>query len=158
MVYICQHQTPNPKPPPSSLSLNNHKYDLYDSESVSISQISSFVSYFRFHISSVQLVSCVQLFATPWTAACQVCLSLTITWSLPKFMLIALVMPSSHLILWHPPILLPSIFPSIRDYSNESSVHIRWPKYWSFSFTISPSSEYSGFICLKIDWFDLLAV
>ena len=92
----------------------------------------------------------VWLFATPRSAACQASLFLTISWSLPKFMSIASVMPSSHLILWHPLFLLPSIFPSIRDFSNESAVHIRWPKNWSFSFSISPSSEYSGLISLKI--------
>ena len=97
------------------------------------------------------------LFATPWTAAHQVSLCLTISRNLAKFMSIALVMPSSHLILWHPLLLLPS-FPSIRVHSNESSVCIRWPKTWSFSFSISHSSEYSGLISLKIDWFDLLAV
>jgi len=85
--------------------------------------------------------------------ACLTSLSLTISQSLPKFMLM-----SSHLILWCPLLFMPLVFPSIRDFSNESSVHIRWPKYWSFSFTISPSSEYSGLISLKIDWFDLLAV
>ena len=104
----------------------------------------------------VQSPSHVRLFATPWTAALQASLSPTISWNLPKFMFIASVMPSSHLILWHPLFLLPSIFPSIRDFFSESSVHIRWPKYWSFS--ISPSSEYSGLISLKIDWFDLLAI
>ena len=85
-------------------------------------------------------------------------LSLTISQSLPKFMSIALLMPSSHLILWCPLLLLPSIFSSIRDFSYESAVHIKWPEYWSFSFSISPSDEYSGLISLKIDWFDLLAV
>ena len=94
----------------------------------------------------------------PWTAAHQASLSLTVSWSLPKFMSTALVMPSSHFILWYPLLLLPSIFPSIRDYSNESAVRIRWPKYLGFSFSISPSNEYSGLISLKIDWFDLLAV
>ena len=84
-------------------------------------------------------------------------LSLTISQSLPKFMSIALVIPSSHLILWYP-LLLPSIFSNIRDFTSESSVYIRWPKYWSFSFSINPSSEYSGLISLKIDWFELLAV
>ena len=102
----------------------------------------------------VQPPSCTWLFATPWTAAGQASLSLTISQSLPKFILIASVMPSSHLILCHF-LLLPSIFPSIRDFSNESSVHLRRPKYWSFS--ISYSSEYSGLISLKIGWFDLLA-
>ena len=99
---------------------------------------------------------------TPWTAACQTSLSLTIYQSLPKFMIITLVMLSSHLILWCPLLLLPLIFPSIRDFSSEYSVRIRWPKYWNFSFSISPSSEYSGLISLDlpnlIDWFDLLAV
>ena len=105
-----------------------------------------------------QFLSCVQLLATPWTAACQASLSLAISQSLPKFMCIASVMTSSHLILWCPLILLPSIIPSIREFSSESAVHIRWPKYWSFSFSISPSNKYSGLISLKIDWFDLLAV
>ena len=95
---------------------------------------------------------------TPWTTALQASLSFTISQSLPKFIFFALVMSSSHLILWSPLLLLPLIFPSIRDFSNELSVRIRWPKYWSFSFSISPSSEYSGLISLKIDWFDLLAV
>ena len=85
-------------------------------------------------------------------------LSLTVSWSLPKFMSIALVIPSSHLILWHPLLLLPSIFPSIRDFSNESAVHIRWPKYWNFSFSISTSNKYSGLISFEIDWFHLLGV
>ena len=109
-------------------------------------------------VAVVQLSSCVWLFVTPWTAACQSSLSLTISWSLPKFMFVALVMPSSHIIFWYPLLLLPSIFSSIRDFSNELFVHIWWPKYWSFSFSISPSSEYSGLISLKIHWFDLLAL
>ena len=94
----------------------------------------------------------------PWTTAHQASLSLTISWSLPKFMFIASVMPSSYLILWCPLLLLPSIFSSIRDFSNESSVHIRCPKCWSFTFRISPCSEYSGLISLKLDWFDTFAV
>ena len=106
----------------------------------------------------IQLPSHVQLLATPSTAAHQASLSLTSSRSLPKFMFIALVMLSGHLILWCPLLLLPSIFPSIRDFSNESSVHLRWPKYLSFSFSISTSSEYSGLISLKIDGFELLAV
>ena len=101
--------------------------------------------------------SCVRLFVIPWTIACQAALSLTISQSLPKFMSIASVMPSSHLILWFP-LLLSSIFQSIWDFSSESAVCIRWPKYWSFSFSISLSNEYSGLISFKIDWFDLLAV
>ena len=104
----------------------------------------------------VQSPSHFQLFVAPWTEACQVSLSLTISQSVPKFMSITSVMPSSHLILWHLLLLLPSIFPSIRVFSNELAVHIKWPKYWSFS--ISPSNRYSMLISLNIDWFDLLAV
>ena len=104
----------------------------------------------------VQLPNHVWLFTTPWTVAQQASLSLSISQSLPKFMSIALVMLSKYLILCHPFLLLPSIFPSIRIFSNELALHIRWPKYWSFS--ISPSNEYSGLITFKIDWFDLLAV
>ena len=106
--------------------------------------------------SSVQLLSCVQLFATPWTH--QASLSITISWSLLKLMSIELVMPSNHLILCHPLLLPLSIFPSIRFYSNESVPGIRWPKYWSFSFSISPSNEYSGLISFRTDWLDLFAV
>ena len=100
----------------------------------------------------------VLLFATPWTVTRQVSLSLTISQSLPELMSIALVMPSSHLILWCPLLLLPSVFPSIRKFFSESAVHIRWPQYWNFSFNISPSNKYSGLISLKINWFDLLTV
>ena len=110
------------------------------------------------YFSSVQSLSHVRLFATPWTAACQASLSITNSRSLLKPMSIESVMPSNHLILCHPLLLLPSIFPSIRDFSNESALCIRWPKYWSFSFRISPSNEYSGLISFRIDWFDLLAV
>ena len=109
-------------------------------------------------ISSVQSLSHVQLFATPWTAACQTSLSITNSKSLLKLLFIELVMPSNHLILYHPLLLLPSIFPSIRVFSNESVLCIRWPKYWSFCFSISPSNEYSGLISVRIDWLDLLAV
>ena len=105
---------------------------------------------------SVQSLSCVWLFATPWTH--QSSLSITSSWSLLKLMSIDSVMPSSHLILCHPLLLLPSIFPSIRVFSNESALHIRWLKYWSFSFSISPSNDYSGLISFRIDSFDLLAV
>ena len=91
-------------------------------------------------------------------AACQASLSITNSQGLLKLMSIDLVMPSNHLILYHPLLLLPSIFPSIRIFSSESAVHIRWPKYWSFSFNISPSNEYSGLISFRMDWLDLLAV
>ena len=107
---------------------------------------------------SVQSLSCVWLFATPWTAAHQASLSIAISWSLLKLMSIESVMPSSHLILRHPLILLPSIFLSIRVFSNESVLCIRWPKYWSFSFSISPANEYWGLISFRMDWLDLLAV
>ena len=117
-----------------------------------------FLCYSQCVLVVVQSPSHVRLFVTPWTAAHQASLSLTISQSLPKFTSISSVMPSSYLILWWPLLLLPSIFPSIRDFSNESSVPIRWPKYWSISFSIAPSREYSGLISLKIDWFDLLAV
>ena len=107
---------------------------------------------------SVQSLSRVQLSATPWTAAHQASLSITNSWSSLKLMSIESVMPSSHLILCCPLLLLPSIFPSIRVFSSESVLHIRWPKYWSFSFTISPSKEYSGLISFRMDWLDLLAL
>ena len=107
---------------------------------------------------SVQSLSCVRLFATPWTAARQASLSINNSRSLLKLMSIKLVMPSNHLILCHPLLLLPPIFPSIRVFSNESVLCIRWPKYWSFSFSISPSNEYSGLISFRMDWLDLLAV
>ena len=108
--------------------------------------------------SSVQLLSHVLLFVTPWTAVRQVSLSINNSQSLLKFMSIEWVMPSNHLILYCPLLLLPSIFPSIRDFSNESVLLIRWPKYWSFSFSIRPSNEYSGLISFRMDWKDLLAV
>ena len=108
--------------------------------------------------SSVQSLSRVRLFATAWTAACQASLSFTNSQSLLKLMSIESVMPSNHLILCHPLLLLPSTFPSIRLFSNESVLHIRWPMYWSFSFYISTSNEYSGLITFRMDWLDLLAV
>ena len=101
----------------------------------------------------VQLFSCVQLFVIPWSAACQASLFITNSWSLLKLMSIDLVMPSNHLILCRPLLLLPSVFPSIRAFSNESFLRIRWTKYWSFS--VSPSNVYSGLISFSIDWFDL---
>ena len=112
----------------------------------------------EFHLSSVQSLSHVRLFVTPWITACQASLSITNSRSLLKLMSIELVMPSNHLILCHPFLLLPSIFPSIRIFSNASVLHIRWSKYWRFSFNISPSREYSGLISFRMDWLDLLAV
>ena len=116
----------------------------------------------EFYIISIivvfQLLSHVQLFETPWTAAYQASLSFTISWSFLKLMSIESVMPSNHLILCHPLLLLPSIFPSIRVFSDERALHITWPKYWNFSFSVSSSSEYSGYISFRMDCFDLLAV
>ena len=110
------------------------------------------------YITSVQSLSCVQLFAAPWTAARQASLSITNCRSLLKVMSIESGMPFNHLILCCPLLLPPSVFPSIRVFSSESVLHIRWPKYWSFSFSINPSSEYSGLISFRMDWLDLLAV
>ena len=104
------------------------------------------------NVQSVPSLSCVWLFATPWTAAHQAYMSITNSWSLLKLRSIESVMPFNHLILCHPLLLLPSIFPSIGVYSSESALHIRWPKYWSFSFSITPSNEYSGLISFGIDW------
>ena len=111
-------------------------------------------------ISSVQFSHLVvsNSFVTPWTAARQAFLSFTISQSLLELMSIESVMPSNHLILCRPLLLLPSIFPSIRVFSNESALHIRWPKYWSFSFSVSPSNEHSGLVSFRMDWFDLLAI
>ena len=112
----------------------------------------------HFHFSSVQSLGLGQLFVTPRTAAHQASLFITKCWSLLKLMSIESVMPSNHFILCHPLLLLPSIFPSIMIFSSESVLHIRWPKYWSFSYSISPSSEFSGLISFRSDWFHLLAV
>ena len=110
------------------------------------------------HPHSVHSLSRVQFFVTPWTTACQASLSITNSQSLLKLMSTELVMPSNHLTLCHPLLFLPSIFPSAKVFSSESVLHIRWPKYWSFSFSLSPSNEYSGLISFRMDWLDLLAV
>ena len=107
--------------------------------------------------SSFQSLSRIQLFMTPWTAACQDSLSITNSWSLFKLISMESMMPSNHFILCHPLLLLPSIFPSIRIFSNESALRIRWLKYWSFSFNINPSNKHSGLISFRMDWLDLLA-
>ena len=112
----------------------------------------------QYQFSSVQLLSCVWLFATPWAAALQASLSITNSQGLHKVMSIESLMPSNHLILCRPLLLRPSIFPSIRVFSDESALRIRWPKYWNFSFNISPSNEYSRLISFRTDWLDLLAV
>ena len=110
------------------------------------------------HFSSVQSLSHVWLFGTPWITACQASLSIINSWGSLKLMSIESVMPSSHLILCRPLVLLPSVPPSIRVFSNESSLHVRWPKYWSFSFNISPSKQHTTLISFRMDWLDLLAV
>ena len=117
------------------------------------------ISWILSAISSVQFsYSVMSVSATPWTAACQLSLSINSSQSLPKLMAIDSVMPSNHLILFHPLLLPPSIFPSIRVFSNESILHIGWSKCWSFSFSISPSNEHTGLISFRMDWLDLLAV
>ena len=117
-----------------------------------------FYNKFKWNISSVQLLRCIQLFEIPWSAACQASLSITKSQSLLKLMSVESMMPSNHLILCHRLLLPPSVFPSIRVFSEESVLCIRWPKYWSFSFSISASNEYSGLISFMMDWLDLLAV
>ena len=117
-----------------------------------------FQSYFVFNNSSVQWLSSVRLFVTPWITAHQASLYITNSQSPPQPMSIESVMPSSHLIFCHPLLLLPPILPSIRVFSNESTLHVRWPKYWSFSFNISPSKEHPGLISFRMDWLHLLAV
>ena len=107
---------------------------------------------------SIQSLSLIWLFVTAWTATCQASLSIINSQSVLKLLSIESVMPSNHLILCHALLFLPSMFPNIRVFSNGSVIHIRWPKYWSFSFNISPSNEYSGMISFRIDWFDLLAI
>ena len=123
-----------------------------------LKNVSHVLKFSFFLISSVQWLSRVGPFVTPWTAACQASLSIANSWSSTKPMSIVSVMPSNHLILCFPLLLLPSILPSIRVFSNESALHIRWPKFWSFSFSISPSNEHPGLISFKMDLLDLLAV
>ena len=116
------------------------------------------IIWYSISVSSVQLLSCIWLFLTPWTAACQASLSLTKSRSLLKLMSIESVMPSNHLILCRPLLLLPSTFPSLRVFSNESVLHIRWPKFWNFSLSLSLSNEHPGLISFRMDWLDLLTV
>ena len=129
-----------------------------DSKLIHRNLLHSYTLTTKYQFSSVQLLSHVRLFVTPWTTAHQTSLSITNSWSLLKLMPIELVMSSSHLILCRPLLLPPSIFPSIRVFSKESALPIRWPKYWSFSFNTSTSNEYSGLISFRMDWLDLLAV
>ena len=136
-----------------------HRFSCFEARGIFLDQRSNLCLLHLFSsVSSVQLLSCVRLFGTPWTAARQASLSITSSRSLLKLMSIELVMPSNCLILCRPLLLLPSVFPSIRVFSNESVLCIRWPKYWSFSISISPSNEYSGLISFRMDWLALLAV
>ena len=139
----------------ASLSNRKRRYFLYPCEDFPHIKCIQNVSH---KLVVVRLLSCVWLFATPWTAPCQSTLSFTISWSLLKLMSIEWVMLPNHLILCCPLLLLPSISSSIRVFPNESALQIRWPKYWSFSFSISPSNEYSTLISFRIDWFDLLVI
>ena len=127
-------------------------------KSANLSVVISMMNLLTTYFSSFQSLTCVRLFMTPWTAACQASLSITNSWSLFKLMSIESVMPSNHLILCHPLPFLPSIFPSIRVFVNESVLRIRWPNYWNFSFSIGLSNEFLGLISFRMDWFDLLAV
>ena len=149
--YTRKRKHMPPKTFYSSITDNNvYSSSIHDSYKTEITQ--TFIN------SSVQSLSSVQLFATSWNEAGQASLSSTNSQSLPKLMSTESVMPSNHLILCHPLFLLLSIFPSIRVFSNESALPIRWPKYWSFSFSISPSNEHPGLISFRVDWLDLLAV
>ena len=146
-----------PSPPPTSSAALPWKEITRFSFLLLQAKVPAFRKFAVYIGSSVQSLNRVRLFATPWTAARQASLSITTSQSLLKLMSIKLVMPSSHLILYLPLLLPPSVFPSIRVFSNESDLHIRWPKYWSFSFSISPSNEYSGLISFRMDWLDFLA-
>ena len=154
------------KDPPSPLQLQPTYRQPYSSHKIKSSKSQGLIleckeeegCTLQTKFSSVQSLSRVRLFVTPWIAACQASLSITNSWSSPKLMSIKSVMPSSHLILCHPLFLLPSIPPSIRVFSNESTLRMRWPKYWSFSFSISPSIEHPGLAFFRMDWLDLLAV
>ena len=149
-------------PKSSMKTLNTNRLQFMNIQSISQNYFNKIHFYFYFEkviqFSSVQSLSRVWLFATPWIAACQASVSITKSRSLLKLMSIESVMPSSHLILYRPLLLLPPIPPSIRIFSSESTLHMRWPKYWSFSFSISPSNEHPGLISFRMDWLDLLAV
>ena len=147
-----------PNPSDQTLPIRGHNLRLSARHSTATLSGIPIPTCFQFSKFSIQSLSHVQLFATSWTAALQASLSITNSWSLRKLMSVELVMSSSHLILCRPLLLPPSIFPRIRVFSNESVPHIRWPKYWSFGFSISPSSEYWGLISFRMDWLDLVAV
>ena len=138
------------------LDLTKQGAKLGRSENCKTCSCKKLCSYDGTMFSSAQLLSHVWLFETPWTAARQVSLSITNSWSLLKLMSIESVIPSNHLILCRPLLLLPSIFCSLRVFTNESVLHIKYPKYWSFSFSVSPSNEYSGLISFRVDWLDIL--
>ena len=156
--HLIKQHTKASSQPPAQLLLGGH---FLGARKCPISKSLSSISLFTVHaweLVVIRLLTRVRVFVTPWTAARQASRSFTIFRSLLKFMSVASVMLSKHLILCHPLLLLPSVFPSVRDFSHESSLYIRWSKYWRFSFSISHSDEYSGLISFRIDWFDLLAV
>ena len=157
--HELQHARP-PCPSPSPVFTQTHVHQVGDHQKIAFIcdvQVNYANRWFWIQLSSVQLLSHIRLFATPWIAAHQASLSITNSQSLHKLMSIESVMPSSHLILCRPLFLLPPIPPSIRVFSNESTLCVRWPKYWSFSFSIIPSKEHSGLISFRMDWLDLLA-
>ena len=153
LIYFCQIHLRLKYP--EMWQILPHVYNIY---LILLLPIYTWITYFSNTFSSVQSLSHVRLIATPWTTSRQASLSITNSRSPPKPMPIVSVMPSNHLILCHPLLLLPSVFPSIRVFSNESTLHIGWPKYWNFSFSISPSNEHPGLISFRMDWLDLLAV
>ena len=146
-----------PEEPGGLQSMGSHRVR-HDRSNLAAAASCGTYTQWNIQFSSVQLLSHVRLFVTPWAAARQASLSISNSQSSPKPMPIESVMPSNHLILSCPLLLLPSIFPSIRVFSNESALRIRWPKYWSFSFNISPSNEHPGLISFRMDWLDLFAV
>ena len=155
--YISEVTTGNISQAFSGAGKSNMSYPMHFLAFFQVKKNTAFSTSFPI-VSSVQSLSRIRLFATPWTAVHQASLSITNSWSPLKPMSIASVMPSNHLILYRPLLLLPSIFPSIKVFSNESALRIRWPKYWSFSFNLSPSSEHPDLISFRMDWLDLLAV
>ena len=153
LIYFCQIHLRLKYP--EMWQILPHVYNIY---LILLLPIYTWITYFSNTFSSVQSLSHVRLFVTAWTTSRQASLSITNSRSPPKPMSIVSVMPSNHLILCHPLLLLPSVFPSIRVFSNESTLRIGWPKYWSFSFSISPSNEHPGLISFRMDWLDLLVV
>ena len=155
----AQTVAPNDWADPKTCGCPNCKASIRASHEITDTTVNTCMTHICYtYVAVIQSLSRIRLFATPWTAARQASLSITNSQGLLKLMCIESVMPSNHLIRCRPLLLPPSVFPSIRVFSHESALHIKWPKYWSFSFSISPSNEYSGLISFRIDWFDLLAV